>query len=61
MLEKINKKIFFSLRFKIFDFESLGLVATEILSLSPVAAMAWYADQSNTSRWIFNSGRDIIN
>ena len=25
------------------------------------ADAAWYADQSNTSRRIFNSGREIIN
>ena len=35
--------------------------ATEILSLKQDAAVAWYADQSNTSCRIFNSGPEITN
>ena len=62
----MNKKILFFHRFQVFDFESLGSIATEILSrkrgaVAETAAWAWYADQSNTSRGIFNSRREIIN
>ena len=41
---KKNKSTFFPL-FQIFDFESLGSIATEILSLK-WGAVVWYADQS---------------
>ena len=58
--KKSTKKYFFH-RFQIFDFESLGSIATEILSRKRgAAAAAWYADQSNTSRQIFNSRREKI-
>ena len=61
--KKIKTKTLFFHRLQIFDFESLGSSATEILSLKWAAAAAgteaWYTDQSNTSRRIFNSGREI--
>ena len=53
-------KIYFSFhRFQFFDFQSLGSIATEILSRKWGAAPAWYTDQSNISRRIFNSGQEI--
>ena len=53
--KKINEKNNFSI-----DSKSLGSRATEILSLKRgAAAAAWYTDQSNTSRQIFNSGWEI--
>ena len=45
----------FSIDFKCFDFESLGPIATEILSpkrgmdMATAADVVWYGDQNNTS------------
>ena len=56
--KKNNKKYFFFHRYQISYFKCLGSVATEILSHKRDTA-ACYTNQSNNSRRIFNSGREI--